>query len=117
MTDSVRLADQLMMMYIERARKLDHIDRFYLYLDPEIREIEEQVDASDSAGYFRERLLSLYELWLLEMSPAQRAAFFTHNARSAGAVQNHLVEEEERLQIYKRELRWSDIQQEYLAGI
>jgi hypothetical protein len=113
--DHYLLAERLLTFYREKGRRLDHIQRFYLHLDPEIYDLELEVDESHAAGFFRSKLLALYELWLTEMTPQQRAEFFTHNRLVGGANTNWLVADEEDLSKYEFELEWDELNQRYIA--
>jgi hypothetical protein len=111
--DYFQLSEKLLALYREKAKKLDHIQRFYLHLDPDIYDLEQQVDESYAADYFRNKLLALYELWLLDMTPEQRAEFFTHNVRVGGANTNWLVADEEEFAKYEDELVWVEEEHRY----
>jgi hypothetical protein len=106
--DSRLMATNLLALYEERGRILDHIRRFYLHLDLDIYDVELQVEESEAAGYFRDRLIDLYESWLREMTPEQRAGLFTHNRLAGGANTNWLVVDEERLRRYESDLLWDE---------
>jgi hypothetical protein len=93
-------AERLLTLYREKGDRLSLVRRFYLHLDPDTYDLELEVEESEAAGYFREKLIDLYESWLREMTPEQRAELFTQNRLAGGANTNWLVADEERLSQY-----------------
>lgn len=89
--------DALMDAYMVRLRDLaqdeDSIGRFFLFLDDELRDLEETLCESAAATEFYDRLIDQFRAWRVEMGEAEWQKVLTYNESLNGANQNDLLHE------------------------
>lgn len=78
--------------YVERLRQrgatLPHRQRFYLFGDPGLWELEEQLAPEDVLEFYQ-AVKAVYEEWMREMDRGEWRALVAHNDSLPGALRNH----------------------------
>ncbi len=94
MTTTTATIDEYLGRLLDLAGDVNHIERFYLFMDDDrLRDIEDELADSDQAEAFYDRLLEQYRAWKNAMTPEQWNEVVAYNDALNGANQNALLDE------------------------
>lgn len=83
--------------YLTRLRQLseesDDVQRFFLFLDGELYEIESELADSEQAGEFYDALTDQYRAWRDEMGEERWQEVLAYNDSLNGANRNWMLDE------------------------
>jgi hypothetical protein len=85
------LAQRYARLLRERGSTLPHRERFYLFSDPELSDLEEEACDAEHVDEFYRAVRAVYEEWMREMGEEEWRALESYNETLPGALRNHWV--------------------------